>query len=117
MEKLLVAICSTPNIEVASALSTSILESRLAACVSQLPGVRSQYWWKDTLETAEEVVLMIKTTSAQVDQLKSHIQENHPYETPELLFIPVESALDAYAQWVRAEVARRLLSGGSKNLS
>jgi periplasmic divalent cation tolerance protein len=104
MEKLLVAICSTPSVEVASALSTSILESRLAACVSQLPGVRSQYWWKDELEIAEEVVLMIKTTSAQVDKLKSHIQERHPYETPELIFLPVESALDAYAQWVRAEV-------------
>ena len=104
------AICSTPNTEVASALSTSILESRLAACVSQLPGVRSQYWWKDTLETAEEVVLMIKTTSAQEDQLKSHVQENHPYETPELLFIPVESALDGYAQWASTVLFRQTSS-------
>ncbi|MFM1849791.1 MAG: hypothetical protein RL446_630 [Pseudomonadota bacterium] len=104
MDRLVVALCSVPDRGTADALSSSVLKARLAACVSQIPGVRSQYWWQGSLESTEEIVLMIKTTSAQVDQLKSHVQENHPYETPELLFIPVESALDGYAQWVRAEV-------------
>lgn len=104
MESLLVAICSVPNTETAGSLSDSILQDRLAACVSQVRGVRSQYWWKEGLETAEEIVLLIKTTSAQVEALKAHIQKNHPYETPELLFLGVEDCLEVYGQWVRAEV-------------
>jgi periplasmic divalent cation tolerance protein len=103
MEKLLVAICSVPNEETAKALSQSILEARLAACVSRLPGVQSQYWWQGVLETAEETLLIIKTTALQVDALKAHIQKNHPYETPELLFLGVESYLEAYGQWVKRE--------------
>lgn len=104
MEKLLVALCSAPNAETAKALSESILEARLAACVSRMPGVQSQYWWQGALETAEETLLLIKTTAAQVDSLKEHIQKNHPYETPELLFLGVDDCLEAYGQWVRGEV-------------
>jgi periplasmic divalent cation tolerance protein len=103
MEKLLVALCSVPNEETAKALSQSILEARLAACVSRLPGVQSQYWWQGVLETAEETLLIIKTTALQVDALKAHIQKNHPYETPELIFVPIESALDSYALWINNE--------------
>lgn len=103
MEKLLIAICSAPNEETAKALSQSILEARLAACVSRLPGVQSQYWWQGVLETAEETLLMIKTTAVQMDALKAHIQKNHPYETPELIFVPIERALDSYALWINNE--------------
>lgn len=103
MEKILVALCSAPNAETAKALSESILEARLAACVSRMPGVQSQYWWQGALETAEETLLMIKTTAAQVDSLKAHIQKHHPYETPELIFVPIETALDAYALWINQE--------------
>ena len=103
MEKILVALCSAPNAEAAKALSESILEARLAACVSRMPGVQSQYWWQGALETAEETLLMIKTTAAQVDSLKAHIQKHHPYETPELIFVPIETALDAYALWINQE--------------
>lgn len=104
MEKLFVALCSAPNEETAKALSQSILDARLAACVSRVPGVQSQYWWQGVLETAEETLLMIKTTAAQVDSLKAHIQKHHPYETPELLFLGVDDCLEAYGQWVRGEV-------------
>ncbi len=104
MDRLLVALCSVPDRGTADALSSSVLEARLAACVSQIPGVRSRYWWKGSLESAEEVLLVIKTASCQVDALKSYVQVHHPYDTPELIFLPAESCLDGYAQWVRGEV-------------
>ena len=103
MDRLLMALCSAPNEESAKAHSQSILDARLAACVSRVPGVQSQYWWQGVLETAEETLLMIKTTAVQVDSLKEHIQKNHPYETPELIFVPVETALDSYALWINHE--------------
>ena len=102
-DRLLIALCSVPDEATAKALSESFLEARLAACVSRTPGVQSQYWWKGALETGEETLLMIKTTAAQVDSLKAHIQKNHPYETPELIFVPIETALDAYALWINQE--------------
>ncbi|MEN9830368.1 MAG: divalent cation tolerance protein [Pseudomonadota bacterium] len=103
MDRLLIAICSAPNEETAKVLSKSILEARLAACVSRMPGVQSQYWWKGALENAEETLLMIKTTTVKVEALKAHIQKNHPYETPELIFVPIEAALDSYALWIHHE--------------
>jgi len=103
MDKLIIALCSVPNLGTAEELSKNLLLDRLAACVSQLDNVRSNYWWQGSLERAEEVLLLIKTTSQKVEALKQFISANHPYEVPELVFLSAEDALEPYLNWVRLE--------------
>ncbi len=87
----------------AETLSKGMLQARLAACVTTIPGVQSRYWWKDQLESSTEWLLLIKTSPDRVDSLKRHLSEHHPYDTPELLEVPVTSAFTAYAAWVEKE--------------
>jgi len=61
------------------------------------------YWWEGELETSAEFLLLIKTTADQVDSLKSFITEQHPYDTPELLCLPIANGLEKYLKWVRDE--------------
>ena len=75
----------------------------LAACVTTIPGAQSRYWWKDQLESSTEWLLLIKTSPDRVDSLKRHLSAHHPYDTPELLELPVTSAFTAYAAWVEKE--------------
>lgn len=103
MEKLIIAVCTVPNRETAEELSKNLLLGRLAACVSQLDNLRSDYWWQGSLERAEEVLLIIKTTSRKIEALKQFISTNHPYQTPELVFLSTEDALESYLNWVRLE--------------
>jgi len=107
MDKLIIAVCTVPDRETAEELSKNLLLDRLAACVSQLDNVRSNYWWQGSLERAEEVLLLIKTTSQKVESLKQFVSANHPYETPELVFISCDDALEAYVNWVRLETRER----------
>jgi len=100
---LIIALCSVPNRETAEELSKNLLLDRLAACVSQLDSVRSNYWWQGSLERAEEVLLLIKTMSQKVEALKQFISANHPYEVPELVFLSAEDTLEPYLNWVRLE--------------
>jgi periplasmic divalent cation tolerance protein len=107
MDKLMIAVCTVPNRETAEELSKSVLQGRMAACVSQVDNIRSAYWWQGSVERAEEILLLIKTTSQKVESLKQFVSANHPYETPELVFISCDDALEAYVNWVRLETRER----------
>ncbi len=84
-------------------LAGALVEERLAACVNLLPGARSVYRWKNDVLDEPETLLLIKTTLALVDTVRSRLGELHPYEVPEMLVFAPESGLSAYLAWVAAE--------------
>jgi periplasmic divalent cation tolerance protein len=112
MHHVCVALCTAPNPSQAESLAQALLASRLAACVSLLPGMHSLYWWQGQVESANEVLLIIKTTVDQVEALKASITEHHPYDTPELLVLPVSDGLERYLAWVQKETRPSLLKAG-----
>ena len=86
----------------AKRMAARIVESRLAACVQTMP-IRSVYRWKGRMESANEVLLSIKTRSDLAKRLVSFIRELHAYEVPEILVMPVKSGLPAYLEWICRE--------------
>ena len=91
---------TAPDLEVADRIATTLVEGRLAACVQQLPAITSTYVWKGRIEREEEVLVLVKTTSEQFDAVCAAVIALHPYDTPEILAVPVSHALPAYATWV-----------------
>jgi periplasmic divalent cation tolerance protein len=96
-----VVFCTCPNADVAESLAARLVEERLAACVNILPGVRSVYTWQGTVEQDEELLLMIKTTRARLDELVARVRALHPYDVPEVIGHPITAGHDAYLDWVR----------------
>ncbi len=110
MDTLLV-ITHAPNQAAAQSLAQALITRRLAACVNVLAPCRSVYHWQGAVESAEEVPLLIKTTSAQYESLQRAIVELHPYELPEVIAVPVIRGLPAYLEWIAAETNSGLASG------
>jgi len=102
-EQVYVVLTTAPAGE-AEKLARSLVESRLAACVNVVPGLKSFYWWRGKLEEAGESLLIIKTTGEALESLTSRLREMHPYELPEIIAVPVEAGLEEYLEWVRGEV-------------
>jgi periplasmic divalent cation tolerance protein len=100
-------LSTLPDNDAADALARSVLEARLAACVTNLGAVASQYHWKGVLESSSEVQLLFKTSAARSEELQRFVTERHPYETPEILVWQVDAS-PAYGQWVNAETQRPL---------
>ena len=96
-----VLLCTAPP-EQADALARKLLEARLAACVNVLPGARSHYWWKGAIQSDDEALLVIKTTAERVPKLIEALPALHPYDTPELLSLPVDDGLPPYLAWLRS---------------
>jgi periplasmic divalent cation tolerance protein len=96
-------LCSCPDAATAEALAAALVEARLAACASVLPGLRSVYRWQGAVERADEALLLVKTTADRLPALQAAVLARHPYELPEILAVAVGSGLDRYLDWVRAE--------------
>ncbi|MGV8118398.1 MAG: divalent-cation tolerance protein CutA [Candidatus Xenobiia bacterium LiM19] len=94
--------CSTK--EEARKVAMPLVEKRLAACVNTVPLVESLYWWEGKLETAEEVLLIIKTKEKILDSLILEVKKNHSYTVPEIVALPIVEGNRDYLQWIENEV-------------
>jgi periplasmic divalent cation tolerance protein len=103
-EEIAIALCSCPNRETATQIAHSLVGEQLAACVSQIPGVESVYFWDGRLQTDQEILLMIKTTFGALPALEARVKALHPYELPELVAIRSAGGSEAYLNWVRSAV-------------
>ena len=88
----------------ATPLARALVDERLAACVNVLPPMQSIYRWEGKVEEAREHQLVIKTTSAQTNALKSRLAELHPYEVPEILVLTISDGADRYLRWMEGAV-------------
>lgn len=91
---------TSPSAEVSAKLSTGLLESKLVACATVVPGVTSQYWWQGKIESATEQLLMLKTRSSLFPLVADYVKQNHPYETPEIVQLPIEQGNKPYLDWI-----------------
>lgn len=105
----LVVMTTVSNAEEAVALIRTLLERRLVACGTLLPGSRSLYRWNGKVADEEEVVVLLKTRAARLDALEASFAELHPYNVPELLALPVAAGLEKYLGWIEEETSLSLV--------
>ena len=94
-----IIITTTDSEEEARSLSAKLVESRLAACV-QVSGITSFYTWKGEVHNDPEYRLLIKTGKDLYHKTESFIRENHSYEVPEIIEVPIRSGLEEYLGWI-----------------
>ena len=82
--------------EEAEKISRGLVESKLAFCVSTLPKVKSTYYWEDKIHVDKEFLLIVKTRQDQYEALETWVKNNHSYEVPEIIALPIEQGLSAY---------------------
>jgi periplasmic divalent cation tolerance protein len=85
-----------------------LLERRLVACGTLLPGARSLYRWQGKIADEREVMVLLKTRSAQLESLQGAFSELHPYRVPELLALAVAGGMEKYLDWISNETTLAL---------
>ncbi len=101
-KKIVLTTAGSP--EEAHKISAALVERKLAACVNIVSGVTSIYRWKEKVQSDQETLLIIKTTSAAFSRVCATIQELHSYETPECIAIAIEDGLPDYLEWLGKSV-------------
>lgn len=99
-----IILCTTPDNKTAEHIAKHLVEQRLAACVTLIPGVTSVYLWEDKLEQTKEIQLLIKTHCKHQAAVLETIKAAHPYTVPELLVLPIQSGDAQYLSWLHASL-------------
>lgn len=88
----------------AESLAKKMLELHLAACI-QLTPVQSIYRWQGELCESEEIRCTMKSSKSMQLKLVASIQENHPYDVPEILVVEVADAGSDYETWLLEQLS------------
>ncbi|MCE5299421.1 MAG: divalent-cation tolerance protein CutA [Spirochaetia bacterium] len=103
MAKHVVVFVTVDKQKTADIIIKKVISSRLAACVNEIKGVRSTYWWKGKVEKAGEILLVMKTKTSLMDKLIKTVKSLHPYEVPEIIALPIVKGGADYMKWIGKE--------------
>jgi periplasmic divalent cation tolerance protein len=105
--EVIVVLITAPSKDVGRQIARTLLDLRLAACVSIIPAVNSLYVWQGKIQEDEEVLLLVKTRAELFeDKIIPTVRASHPYQTPEVICLPVVAGLKEYLDWIE-EVTKR----------
>lgn len=99
-EKILLALSTFPDRETAQRISTQLVTEKFAACANILPAIESIYRWKEKIETGNETLVFFKLSEDRQSAFQEKLRSLHPYEVPEIIFVPVSTGLPDYLRWV-----------------
>jgi len=92
-------ITTTASKESAKEIARLLVERKLAACGQIFP-IESIYFWQGKVCEENETMLLIKSRTALFEEIKTAIKENHSYEVPEIIQIPITNGLPGYLKWI-----------------
>ncbi len=95
---------TTNDGNIASLISNILLEKKLAACIQKYE-IESLYRWRDKIEKDREIILNIKTKSSFFKEIEKIIKENHNYEVPEIIALPIINISIDYLNWLKEELS------------
>ena len=88
----------------AQKIADALLDKKLIACANFFP-ITSKYRWKGQIESAEEVVAVLKTRKESWLKVKEYIETHHTYETPCIIKLAEVEANNSYASWIQDETS------------
>ncbi|HLH38240.1 MAG TPA: divalent-cation tolerance protein CutA [Bryobacteraceae bacterium] len=100
----IVVLTTCDSEQEAEQVARRLIEKRLAACVNIVPGARSIYRWKEAIEEAGELVLLIKSRRDLFAALRAELSSVHSYELPEVIAMPIVDGSEEYLTWLDREV-------------
>ena len=104
----LVVLTTVSTTDEAITLVRALLDRRVIACGTLLPGARSLYRWDGKIADEQEVIILLKTRATRLEALEAAFGEVHPYKVPELLALPVSAGLSRYLRWIDSETSLSL---------
>ena len=99
-DEVLLVLSTFPDVATARRIGRRLVEEKYAACANIVPLVESIYWWEKKVESANEALVLFKTSAVRYAVLENALRQLHPYEVPEIIALPVERGLPDYLRWV-----------------
>lgn len=100
MKNHIVIYITSGNAEEAENIATGLVKEGLAACVNIVPKIKSIYKWKGNICNDDEFLLIAKSRKTLLKEVIKWVKEQHSYETPEIIALPIVDGSKDYLQWI-----------------
>ena len=98
--KILLAFSTFPDRETAQKISNQLVTEKFVACANILPAIESIYRWRNKIESGSETLVFFKLNEDRQSAFQDKLRSLHPYEVPEIIFLPISAGLPEYLRWV-----------------
>ena len=95
---MVIIACPSPN--EAAKIKNILLDNHLVACVNIIKEVDSFFWWHGKIDSASEVMLLAKTTTAKFKKIITCVTAVHSYDVPEIIAVPIIDGNKPYLDWI-----------------
>ena len=99
-ESEILVLSTTSTRAEAECLGRLLVDKRLVACVNIVQQLTSIFLWKSSIETEEEILLMMKSTMGRFDEIEELLKEHHSYSVPEIIALPILTGSREYLAWI-----------------
>jgi len=100
----IVVLVTASSVQEADRIASVLLESKVAACVNITGQIRSLFWWEGKIDQAQEMLLVIKTKEVLLEEVIRLVRENHTYDVPEVIALPIVGGNPSYLEWINSVV-------------
>jgi periplasmic divalent cation tolerance protein len=80
-----------------------LVEDRLAACGHNIASIRSVYRWDGAIHDDAEARVALHTRRSLVPAIVKRADDEHPYDVPCVIALPIDDGNPAYIAWVEDE--------------
>lgn len=102
----IVVVVSAETAEEAAHIAKTTVERKLVACAQIFP-IRSWYEWEGDIVNSDEQLVLLKSHSDVYEHLEACIQEEHSYDVPEIIALPITAGFAPYLNWIDTIVKGR----------
>lgn len=102
--KLMQVVTTCATQDEAQRIGEALVAARLAACVQIHSPITSIYRWHGQVERSEEWLLVVKTVQQRFDHVAAAIRQQHSYQAPQIIGIPIVEGTEDYVTWLREQV-------------
>jgi periplasmic divalent cation tolerance protein len=96
-------IITAPDADWLAGFTRRLVDERLCACGHNFADIRSIYRWQGTVHDVHEARVALHTRLDLVPAIVARTVEEHPYDVPCVIAVPISSANPAYAKWILDE--------------
>ncbi len=89
-----------PNQGVAQSIAQTLVKQQLVACAQISQAVTSIYQWQGKIEQEAEFVLQLKSHLSLFESVAESINQQHPYDVPEIIALPLIAISEDYRTWL-----------------
>jgi periplasmic divalent cation tolerance protein len=81
-----------------------LLKKKLIACANIVRNVESLFWWQGKVEHSAELLLIMKSRRELLEEITRLVKENHSYDVPEVVALPIVGGNPDYLHWIDESV-------------